>query len=71
MASPSSRSRKQRKGKPGEIRTAQVLGKEYRDVAYRPQFALGIHCSDETDQQQLFSQLSTRYPQHDIKVLVI
>lgn len=53
------------------IRRAAVLGKEYRDVAYTPQFALGILCANEADQQKCFRQLSRQLPGREIKVLVI
>lgn len=52
-------------------RTVRVLGKEYRDIAYVPQFALGIPCSDEREQQAIHRKLTKVLPGKEIKVLVI
>ena len=54
-----------------QIRRAKVNGREYRDAAYKPQFALGIICRDERDQQHLFSRARRFAPGRDVKVLVL
>jgi hypothetical protein len=59
------------KRKPDQIRRVQVRGKEYRDVQYTPQFALGIICRDEQDQQALHVRLRPITAGRDVKVLVI
>lgn len=60
-----------RKRSAASIRRVNVLGREYRDVAYTPKFALGIVCADESDQQRVFRRLQRIMPGKDIKVLVI
>lgn len=48
-----------------------VLGKTYRETKYKPQFAIGLVCLDERDQQRLYRRLSRLLPGREIKVLVI
>jgi hypothetical protein len=48
-----------------------VLGKTYTEAAYRPQYAIGIVCHDEADQQQLFRRVGRVARGRDLKVLVI
>ena len=48
-----------------------ALGRTYRDVAYRPQFAIGILCKDEADQIRLHHRLLRHVGKRDLKVLVI
>jgi len=62
MSAPSSRQKR---------RTVTVRGKEYKDVAYKPQFALGVLCSDEAEQKRLHRKLTRNLPGKDVKVLVI
>ena len=69
MSAPFISARKKRP--PASIRRVTVLGREYRDVAYTPKFALGIVCADEGDQQRLYGRLRRIIPGKDIKVLVI
>lgn len=52
-------------------RTVHVLGREYRDVAYTPKFALGIICTDEAEQTRLYDKLAKAAPGKEVKVLVI
>jgi len=52
-------------------RKARVLGKEYTDLPYKPQFALGLLCLDEEEQRKLHRILRRTLPGKDIKVLVI
>lgn len=54
-----------------QIRRVKVLGREFRDAQYKPQFALGIVCHDEADQQRLFRRVQKHAPGRDVKVLVI
>lgn len=54
-----------------QIRRATALGKTYHDAAYRPQFALGIVCRNERDQQQLFKRIGRIAAGRDVKVLVL
>jgi hypothetical protein len=49
----------------------RVRGKEYRDVPYTPQFALGIMCAGEDEQRNLHARLAALLPAHEVKVLVI
>lgn len=63
--------RRRPKRRATDIRRVKVLGKEYRDAGYRPQFALGIVCHDEQDQQSLFQRLTRLTKGRDVKVLVI
>ena len=58
-----------RKRSPLQRRVA--LGKTFLGSTYRPQFALGIPCAGEREQQALFARLGRELPGHDIKVLVI
>jgi hypothetical protein len=62
---------KRQKRTGAQIRRVRVGRKEYRDVAYKAQFALGIICADEPEQQRLHRQLSQTLPGHEVKVLVI
>ena len=62
MSAPSSRS---------ERRKVTVIGKEFKDVKYRPQFALGILCESEQEQCALFARLGKVLPGKEVKVLVI
>lgn len=55
----------------GQIRRVRVRGKEYRDVPYKPQYALGIICAGEAEQLALHASLTALLPAHEIKVLVI
>ena len=48
-----------------------MAGRTFKDVAYRPQFALGILCRDEVHQQELHAAVSARFPELDVRVLVI
>lgn len=52
-------------------RTVRVLGKEYKDVRYKPQFALGVLCEDENDQRACFTQIRKALPGREVKVLVV
>jgi hypothetical protein len=52
-------------------RTVRVLGKEFKDSAYQPQFALGMLCASEREQIQIHRRLLRVLPGKDIKVLVI
>ena len=52
-------------------RTARVLSKDYQAVGYKPQFALGILCRDEDEQQDLHKRLTRLMPGKEVKVLVI
>jgi len=49
----------------------KALGKEYRDLPYKPQFGLGIVCRDEAEQRRMYSRLVRMFPGRDVKVLVI
>ena len=51
--------------------TAVALGKVHKGIAYRPQFALGLHCSDASEQAAIHAALSRLYPDKEVKVLVI
>lgn len=52
-------------------RTVRVLGRDYKDAAYNPQFALGLFCRDEQEQRDLHRKLARLLPGKEIKVLVI
>jgi hypothetical protein len=52
-------------------KTVRVLGKEHKAVAYKPQFAIGLICVDEREQQRVHARLSRMFPSKDVKVLVI
>lgn len=52
-------------------RTVRALGKDYQAVGYKPQFALGIICRDESEQQDLHRRISQLLPGKEVKVLVI
>jgi hypothetical protein len=54
-----------------QVRKVNALGRTYRDVAYRPQFAIGILCKDEADQIRLHHRLLRHVGKRDLKVLVI
>lgn len=73
MSAPLSISRRRRapKRRAEQIRRVRVLGKEFRDEGYRPQFAIGIVCRDEQDQQNLFQRVGRIASGRDVKVLVI
>lgn len=62
---------RRRKRSAEQIRRVKVLGKPYQDAAYRPQFAIGIVCRDEADQQRLFRRVGRVARGRDLKVLVI
>ena len=64
MQSPSSRKRPR-------LRTVRVLGKQYTDTDYKPQFALGFLCTDEHEQRTLHRTLTRQLPGKEIKALVI
>jgi len=64
MSAPSSLRRQKR-------RAVRALGKDYQAVGYKPQFALGILCRDEAEQQDLHRRLSKLLPGKEVKVLVI
>lgn len=49
----------------------RVLGKEYRPKVYKPAFALGVFCLDETDQRRLWAKLSSSLAPRQVKVMVI
>lgn len=49
----------------------RVLGKEYRPKVYKPAFALGVFCLDETDQRRLWAKLSRSLAPRQVKVMVI
>jgi len=48
-----------------------VLGKKYRPKVYKPSFCLGVFCNDESDQRQLWKQLSSKLAPRQVKVMVI
>jgi len=54
-----------------QIRRVRVAGREFRDVAYKPQFAIGIVCRDEADQQKIFQRVGRFAAGRDVKVLVL
>jgi len=73
MSAPLSFSRRRRapKRRADEIRRVRVLGKDYKDEGYQPQFAIGIVCRDEADQQKIFQRVGRIAPGRDVKVLVL
>ena len=52
-------------------RRVRVLQKEYHSIGYKPQFAIGILCASQKDQQRLYRSLAKSLPDHEVKVLVI
>ena len=52
-------------------RSVRALGRVFTAENYKPQFALGIVCSDEADQRSLHAQLSGVLPTREVRVLVI
>lgn len=54
-----------------EARRVTVLGRDYRELPYVPQFGLGIICRDQREQQRMHRRLARLFPTHDVKVLVI
>jgi len=52
-------------------RTVRVLDKDYKDLPYKPQFALGILCLDEEEQIKLHRKLRRLLPGKEVKVLAI
>lgn len=46
-------------------------GRVHKGAIYRPQFAVGIVCRDEADQQALFKKLAADLDGREVKVLVI
>jgi hypothetical protein len=59
------------KRKPHEIRRVKALGKEYRDAAYRPKFAVALMCEDEADQRSVYDRIAATFPNRETKVLVV
>ena len=46
-------------------------GRVHKGAIYKPQFAIGILCRDEQDQQDLYRELAPRMAGREVKVLVI
>ena len=49
----------------------RALGTEYRPKVYKPQFALGVFCLNESDQRRLWRRLSSSLAPRQVKVMVI